>query len=89
MDFTQLTIHDHAVASWNATNDPGTLVIRIDDLGHPHETVTTSEAWVLPSGTAVVKTKDQGAYKLSRIWNATTFRQMVEKFAPEGHEPVI
>lgn len=86
----ELTEADHAVRHWNAAFEVGTEVVRIDDHGHPHKTKTTSRAWVLPSGTAVVKIADMsGGFKLSRIWEIGVFNDCVEDFAGEGEEPAL
>lgn len=87
-DLTELTDADHAAAVWNELISPGATVIRIDDLGKPHRTETTSRAWVLPAGTAVVKCEDAGPYKLSRVWPLSTFCQMVERYSPPEYEAI-
>ena len=78
---------DHAVAHWNATVPVGTPVIRVDDRGHLHHCTTRSRAWVLPSGTAIVKvTGVTGGYDLSRIWRQEALEEVLEKHAPEGFD---
>lgn len=83
-----LTDADHAVRHWNAHNEVGAEVILVDDHGYFHETTTRSVAWVLPSGTAVVKVAGRsGGYKLSRIWERDVFNDLPDHLKPSnsGH----
>lgn len=56
------------VDNWNEQNPVGTSVIQTDDFGDEHERETRSEAWVLPSGDAVIQlTGISGCYLLERV----------------------
>lgn len=59
---------ERAAEKWNAKNPAGTDVEVTDDLGEVTGTQTRSEAWVLPSGHAVVQIKGKsGCVLLNRV----------------------
>lgn len=56
------------VDKWNANHPSGTPVIRTDDFGEEHQTVTTGAAQLLSGHTAVIWTADMsGCYDLDRM----------------------
>ncbi|MEE8503966.1 MAG: hypothetical protein V3T26_05905 [candidate division NC10 bacterium] len=58
-----------AVEVWNASVSQGAAVLLIDDDGVIHATRTRSQAWLLPSGSPLVKVEGRtGGYSLFRIW---------------------
>lgn len=65
---TTITKSERDVAIWNTLMSVNDEVVLVDDYGKLHQDFLTSKAYVLPSGTAIVKTKHRGPYKLSRIW---------------------
>lgn len=63
-----IEIHEFAVELFNAAVPVGSTVIYTDDRDSRIEVVTRSEAWVLPSGFAVVQFKGKsGSFSLARV----------------------